>query len=90
MAFYLAMEHLIPYTFETYLSDDLIQVQDVIGETLALPSGTRLLVGERIAIVVDGGILDDPIEQPELLPHFCPQQIFVLILGDNNHSTEAT
>lgn len=56
----------------TYILDDVIQVKDVIGEALVLPSCARISIRECLAVIFHSGVLDYVIQLPQLPPHDLP------------------
>lgn len=72
----------------TYILDNMIQVENVIGEALVLPSGAGIFVGECVAVVHHGRVLNDVVEHPQLSEHVCAQHITIAILSCHNYSAK--
>lgn len=72
-----------------YLGQNVVHVQDVVGIALAFPARADLAIREGVAVILDRGILDDVVEQPQLLPDADAQKILVAILGGDNDAAES-
>lgn len=72
-----------------YLGQNVVHVQDVVGIALALPPSADLAIREDVAVVLDGRVLNDVVEQPQLLPHAGAQEILVAVLGGDDDAPES-
>lgn len=68
----------------------MIEVQDVVEETFALPAGTCVLVGVDLAVIGDGCVLYDAVEFAEFLENSSSEQIWVFVFGNDDYSTKTT
>lgn len=73
-----------------YSLDNVVQVEDVVCETLVQPSGANLFISESLSLVVQSCVSYNTIEKQKFVPYNLAQHIIIPIFRYNYNMSETS